>query len=162
MFLLGGCYIESLLGLASNIFICREEKDCCIWKRSGSRKFSIKSLCMALADPSVSQVPRALMWCVLTPPEDFCWLVIASKVSTVDNIRKKGMTSENIATCAHYVRGKGKTINHIFFHCKFASYLWYYFLKVCRLDLSILWLWSTYVEMYPFCDSVVYLERNER
>lgn len=66
MFLLGGCYIESLFSLASNIFICREEKDCCIWKRSTSRKFSIKSLCMAFGGPSVSQVPRALMWCGLT------------------------------------------------------------------------------------------------
>lgn len=73
----------------------------------------------------------SLVWAGLAPPrvKAFYWLAVSGKISTVDNLRRRGIFSDAIANICH-LRGKEvKSVNHLFLHCKFSSSLWCLFLK---------------------------------
>ena len=76
------------------------------------------------------------MWCGLASlrVEVFCWLVVAGKVSTVDVLRRKGLTLENINDRCSLCGREDETINHLFLHCDFAAFIWKHFLKVCGIS----------------------------
>lgn len=88
---------KELMNLLTNLLICRDSKDSRIWKPSASRKFLAKYL--ALEGNRPHRAPSSNVCCLgLVPPwvETYCWLVVTVKVFTVDNLRRRRMTSSNI------------------------------------------------------------------
>lgn len=61
----------------------------------------------------------------MVPPwvEAFCWLVIASRVSTADMLRR-GITSDGISDNCVMCRSMEETTNHLFIHCEITSSIW--------------------------------------
>lgn len=51
--------------------------------------------------------------------EALCWLVVASKISTVDNLRRKGSLSDNLNDLCSLCGKVIESINQAFIHCEF-------------------------------------------
>lgn len=94
---LGG--FQSLLSVASNAFLCRDEADSWIRKPNTSRDFSSKSFYRELDPCDMTPSPCALAWRGLAPPrvEALRWLVVVGKILTADNLRRRGLMSESIS-----------------------------------------------------------------
>lgn len=85
----------SLLILLSNVFLCRGEADRHIWKPRPSRLFSSKSFLRELEAVLGAKSSVSLAWWGWLPLE---WkslvglqLLPSGKVSTTDNLRKRGL-----------------------------------------------------------------------
>lgn len=48
--------------------------------------------------------------------EAFCWLAVAVKVSTVDNLRRRGMTSINLFDICLKCGKEKESVNHLFLY----------------------------------------------
>ena len=99
-----------------------------------SNKFSAKAFYLASEGTLLHRAPFSLVWLGLAPPwvEAFCWLVVVDKVSTVDNLRRRGFTSNNLSNnCV--MCGKEESINHLFLHCEVAALAWSNFIQKCSL-----------------------------
>lgn len=83
----------------------------------------------------VAQSPFLHVWLGLVPlrVEAFCWLAIAGKVAVVDNLRMRGMMSDDLVACFSLCEKDGESINHVFLHCDFATHLWGQFWRSCGL-----------------------------
>lgn len=81
----------SLLSLLSNVFICRDEENLCMWKSCPSGEFSMKSFSRGLDVLPEAKSSSFLVWEGLAPPivEAFCWLAISGKMSTADIVRQR-------------------------------------------------------------------------
>ena len=79
------------MSFLANMFFCRDTKDFRIWKPSISGEFSAKAFYLTLEGNPTHLTPSTHVWLGLVPPrvDMFCWLVVASKVATVDNLRKR-------------------------------------------------------------------------
>ena len=114
----------------------------------------------------------------LAPPrmEAFCWLAIAGKISTTDNLRRRGLLSESISDICCLCRRKRESIDHLFIHCEIALTIWGHFLKRMRcgmvppgfpsgvvriLELSSCWVRTEDMETHSLFGFVVYLETEE-
>ena len=88
---LEGELYEELLSFLANMFFYRDTKDSRILKPSISREFSTKAFYLTLEGNHTHLSPATHVWLGLVLPrvEVFCWLVVASKVATVDNLRKR-------------------------------------------------------------------------
>lgn len=73
------------------------------------------------------------MWLGLALPlvGAFCWLVVASKVSTVNNIKRRGLMSNNISFTCVMCRRDGESVDQLFLHCKVAVSIWSSFIERC-------------------------------
>eukprot|EP00268_Persea_americana_P040533 TRINITY_DN40286_c0_g2_i1.p1 TRINITY_DN40286_c0_g2~~TRINITY_DN40286_c0_g2_i1.p1 ORF type:complete len:104 (-),score=14.39 TRINITY_DN40286_c0_g2_i1:780-1091(-) len=82
-----------------------------------------------------ARAPFLHVWLVLVPPrvKAFCWLAIAAKVAAVDNLRIRGMMSDDLVACFSLCGKDGESVNHVFLHCDYATHLWGYFLRRCGL-----------------------------
>ena len=88
-----------------------------------SNEVSAKAFYLALDGALLHRTPSTLVWLRLVPPrvKAFCWLVVIGKVSTVDNIRRRGFTSNDLLdSCV--MCGK-ESINYLFHHCEVAATL---------------------------------------
>lgn len=85
---------QSLLSLASNAFLCRDEADSRIRKPNSSGDFSSKYFYRELDPCDMTPSPCALAWKGLAPPRVE---VVAGKISTADNLRRRGLMSESIS-----------------------------------------------------------------
>lgn len=72
------------------------ELDAWIWKLSPSGVFSIQAFSRELEVIPVAS--SSLVWGGLAPPrvEAFCWLAISGKLSTADNLRRRGILLDAI------------------------------------------------------------------
>lgn len=87
---------------------------------------SAKAFYFALEGTPQPFSPCALVWFGLAPPrvKAFCWLASARKVSTIDNLRKRGFNFDSILDmCMMRKRGQ-ESFDHPFIHCEVASQLW--------------------------------------
>lgn len=86
------------MSLFSNAFLCREEDNVCIWKPYILGIFSTKPFSQGTEDVPAVRLACSLVWRGLARPkvEIFCWLLVAYKVSTADNLRRVTM-SESIS-----------------------------------------------------------------
>ena len=69
------------------------------------------------------------MWCGMVPPrvEFFFWLTAVAKISTVNNLRRRGILSEAILDICVLCGKEEESINHLFMHCDSATYVWRFF-----------------------------------
>lgn len=63
--------------------------------------------------------------------EAFAWLAILGKVSTMDNLRRRGLASGAISNLCVLGRKEMETVDHLFIHCQFSHTLWCSFLLRC-------------------------------
>lgn len=120
-----GFMYQEMLSVFANMLFCRDYNDSRIWKPSTSREFSAKAFYSALEGTHPHRTLSSLVWLGLAPPrvEAFCWLAVASKVSTVDNLRRRGLASNNISdTCV--MCGKEGLAIHMFLQCELAVSIW--------------------------------------
>ena len=82
-----------------------------------------------------SRAPSALVWQGLVPHkvEAFCWLAVATKVSTADNLRIRGLTTSNISDICVMCQEEEETINHLFLLCKSATAVWNHLFPRCGI-----------------------------
>ena len=101
-------------------------------KPSTSGEFSTKAFYLALEGTHLHRATSSLVWLGFAPPrvEAFCWLTVVGKVSTVDNLRRRGLTSNNISnTCV--MCGKEGSIDHLFLQCEVVFRVWSSFIDKC-------------------------------
>ena len=117
---------RELLSLLSNVFLCRNSTDFRFWKPSISGEFSVKAFHRA---PS-------LVWTGLVPPrvEAFCWLAVAAKISSVDNLKIRGLTASTITDTCVMCHKELKLVNHLLLHCEFTSSVWGHVIGRCGVD----------------------------
>ena len=116
-------------------FFCRDTKGSRILKPSISKEFSAKAFYLTLEGNPTYLIPSTHVWLGLVPPrvEVFCWPVVTSKVVTVDNLRKKGVTYTNILDTCTMCGKENETINHLFLHCEVAVQVWNDFIRRCGI-----------------------------
>lgn len=52
-----------------------------------------------------------------------CWLAVAVKISTIDNLRRKSFNSESIVETCN-MSGKDPEYIHLFIHCEIGASTW--------------------------------------
>lgn len=121
------------MSLLSNVFLCRDYKDSRIWKPSLSREFSTRAFHLALEGNHTSRSFSSLVWMGLVPlrVEVFCWLVIATKVSMTDNLRRRVLTTSSISNICVMCHKKEETVNCLSLHCEVAAGIWGHFFSKC-------------------------------
>lgn len=121
------------MGLLSNVFLCSDAVDERIWKPDPSGSFSSKSFYRKMDPFSEVRSSSTLIWMGRAPPrvEAFCWLVVTGKTSTVDNLRRRGLTTDTISDKCSLGGREIESIDHLFIHCNVASAVWGHFLKEC-------------------------------
>lgn len=103
---------------------------------SPSGVFTVKSFFRELEDALVAS--SSLVWVGLAPSrvKAFCWLAISGKVSTTDNLRRRGILSDAISDICIFCGKEAESVNHLFLHCEFASSVWARLL--CRSGMFLL------------------------
>ncbi|XXG89386.1 hypothetical protein AAC387_Pa12g1396 [Persea americana] len=111
-------------------------KDFRIWKPSISREFSVKAFYSALEGNHLLKAPYSLVWRGLVPPqlEAFCWLAVTAKISTTDNLWKRGLTSSTIIDTCVMCHKELELVNHLLLHYEFTFNVWGYFIGRCGVD----------------------------
>lgn len=86
-------------------------------------RFTVRSFYKMLSGHGETTYPWKSVWRAkgLTKVAFFFWLVSLCKILTTDNLRKCGICK--IDWC-YLCKHDGKTINHLFLHCKEASFHW--------------------------------------
>ncbi|CAN1344297.1 Putative ribonuclease H protein At1g65750 [Linum perenne] len=102
---------------------------CVVWPLDKSGVFSVRSLARVLIHrkfPGMDLFPSHFIWARLVPTKvaGFIWQVAHERVSTIDNLIRRGMMIPN--RCA--MCGKdAESITHLFRECSFASQVWFRF-----------------------------------
>ena len=130
-----------------------------------------------------ANLPRAscsLVWLGLVPSrfEAFCRLTVAGKISTANNLRRRGILWNSILDTCIICGKERESIDHLLLHCKVTSYLWFYFINLCgvfwyfpgTLASLVAWVWGPFHDcgllpwrLIPFTILwEVWKERNER
>ena len=114
---------EEMLSLLTNLFLCRDSEDAQTWKPSISGNFSAKAFPLALEGFHPLRAPSPFVWLGLAPPwvEAFCWLDMMERFPTMDNLRRRRMTSLNFSDLGVMCGREDKTTNHHFIHCELTS-----------------------------------------
>eukprot|EP00268_Persea_americana_P066181 TRINITY_DN8959_c1_g1_i2.p1 TRINITY_DN8959_c1_g1~~TRINITY_DN8959_c1_g1_i2.p1 ORF type:complete len:185 (+),score=22.54 TRINITY_DN8959_c1_g1_i2:2665-3219(+) len=116
---------SSLLSMFSNVFICRGKVDLRIWKSSPFDVFFSKYFSMTMKRILEAKPACSLLWAglALLRVTMFCWFVVAGKVSTTNNLKKRGIVSRVISNlCLLFGKDK-KVIDHMFVHCELFCFL---------------------------------------
>lgn len=82
------------------------------------------------------QFSGALVLLDIVPPrvEAFCWRAVASKIMTIDILRRKGVITDPILDIYSLCGRERELIDHLFVHCNVACFIWGHFLKLCGAD----------------------------
>ena len=100
--------------------ILTEEDDTLVWMLSSSKQYTVKSFYSAMHN--VGKVPYRFMWKVKIPLriKIFIWLMLKKSILTRDVLRRRGgVCDKNCLFC-----GQEESINHLFFSCPLARYVW--------------------------------------
>ena len=111
----------------------------------------------------------------LVPSSGRAWLLAG--LPTVDNLRRGIVFIEALSDICVLCGKERETINHLFLHCEFSSFLWCH--VICRSGVQwcspesglgmvearsmalFLVVWPDAFEGYPLCHFMVSLERKE-
>ena len=93
----------------------------------------MKALYRALEENNLSRASLSLVWLGLAPPrvEAFCWLAIATRICTTNNLRRRGLTGSTISEVRVMCRKEVKSVNHLFIHCEIEVSVWARFISRC-------------------------------
>eukprot|EP00268_Persea_americana_P062605 TRINITY_DN8040_c1_g2_i6.p1 TRINITY_DN8040_c1_g2~~TRINITY_DN8040_c1_g2_i6.p1 ORF type:complete len:254 (+),score=31.35 TRINITY_DN8040_c1_g2_i6:132-893(+) len=107
-----------------------------IWKPCSSGSISVGTFYGVSSVVLGSHSHLSQVWCGLAPPrvDVFLWLAVVGKISTVDNLRKRRITSEAIADTCVLCGKEEESITHLFLHCESASCNWQSFFKNCGIS----------------------------
>eukprot|EP00268_Persea_americana_P011494 TRINITY_DN14850_c0_g3_i1.p1 TRINITY_DN14850_c0_g3~~TRINITY_DN14850_c0_g3_i1.p1 ORF type:complete len:146 (-),score=15.87 TRINITY_DN14850_c0_g3_i1:714-1151(-) len=119
------CARSQLVNVLSNMLICREHKDICIWKPETDGKITAKFFYGALEQSSGSQTP-------------IVQVLLGLKPLVVDNLRRVVFDSENISNICSSCRKERETTNHLYLHSDIFSFLLGHFIKKCSSPCCIL------------------------
>lgn len=116
---------ESMLSLFGNVFICGNEVDSHIWKLNPSGMFSAIRPLQGSGIFFSNAPPCAQVWMGLATPrvEVFCWLPATNKVSTIDNLRRKGLALKFASNNCCLCRKEREKINHLFMQHNFSYHI---------------------------------------
>lgn len=107
--------------------------------------------------------------------EAFCWLAIASKISTLDNLRRRGLRREFVSDMCCLCGKERESIDHLLIHCNVSSAIRGHFLRERSVEWCFLgslsglleaWRGSLMagcinsLEAHSLFYSLVYLERE--
>jgi hypothetical protein len=100
--------------------ILNNEPDKLVWKLTNTGEFSVKSLYLAMQCNEV--VPYKFMWKVKIPLriKTFLWLMLKKSILTRDVLLQRGGKCEKKCLFC----GCNETIDHLFFKCPLARYIW--------------------------------------
>lgn len=96
----------------------------------------MKAFYLALEGNHLPRASSSLVWTGVIPPrvKAFCWLAVAAKISTTNNLRRKGLTSSTITdTCVMYHK-ELEPVNHLLLHCEITAGVWGHFIGRCGVD----------------------------
>jgi hypothetical protein len=111
---------NELKEICSNVTLDPSQDDKLVWTLSKSGVFSVKSFYLAMQSCGV--VPYKFLWQVKIPlrVKTFLWMVLKKSILTRDVLLHRG--GDCPAKCLFC--GKNESINHLFFECPLARYLW--------------------------------------
>ncbi|CAN0911421.1 hypothetical protein LINGRAPRIM_LOCUS1191 [Linum grandiflorum] len=97
-----------------------------VWPLTSSNLFFVRSLVSHLVDKKFQGLPcfpANRVWLSWIPPKVCCfmWLSCLDRISTIDNLRKKGII---MPKCCHLYWEDEESVDHIFLHCRFVSVVW--------------------------------------
>ncbi|CAN1299772.1 Putative ribonuclease H protein At1g65750 [Linum perenne] len=120
-----------------------------VWPLERSGVYSVRSLArrMILQQfPGCSSFPAEMVWMEHVPTKvaGFVWQVVHKKVSTVDNLIRRGLIIPNMCVMCG---SDAESVDHLFGGCSFASQVWSYFSSRLSLfgpfPLGVKdWLWA--------------------
>ncbi|CAN1324723.1 Putative ribonuclease H protein At1g65750 [Linum perenne] len=99
---------------------------CLVWPLEGNGIFSVRSLArrsILQKYPGCSTFPVDMIWMAHVPTKvaGFVWQVVHKKVSTLDNLIRRGLIFPNRCVMCG---ADAETIAHLFWSCPFASQVW--------------------------------------
>ncbi|CAN1228457.1 hypothetical protein LINGRAPRIM_LOCUS1291 [Linum grandiflorum] len=94
-----------------------------VWSLTSSNLFSVRSLVSHLVDKKFQGLPcfpANRVWLSWIPPKVCCfmWLSCLDRISTIDNLRKRGIIMPN---CCHLCWEDEESMDHIFLHCRLGE-----------------------------------------
>lgn len=121
-----------LLEILNDIALTNNKADFVLWVLDKKQQFTTKSLYLFLTDRGVSSRVASYIWKSKLPLKIkfFLWQVFNNKLQVAQNLVKKGWKG-NINYC---VCGCLESIDHIFFKCHLAKYIWSFIKEVCQLN----------------------------
>lgn len=127
--------IGNLRVLLDELMICcnhvsfSDHDDKIVWGL-GKKVFSVNSLYKKKVMDQVS-IPYKFLWKSKLPQKIkiFIWLVVRNKILTKDNLKKRNCNG-SLECC---FCGVDESIDHLFFHCLIARYMW----RVIQVALNL-------------------------
>ncbi|CAN1262767.1 Putative ribonuclease H protein At1g65750 [Linum perenne] len=100
-----------------------------VWSLENNGVFTVRSLARELIGrklPGVDSFPSRAIWMrhVPTKVAGFAWQVAHERISTIDNLIRRGMMIPNRCVMCG---ADAKSILHLFRECSFACQVWYFF-----------------------------------
>ncbi|CAN1336412.1 Putative ribonuclease H protein At1g65750 [Linum perenne] len=116
--------MELLDGLPTSVI--SEGPTSLIWPLETSRAFTVRSLARELIRqkfPGVDSFPSEVIWTrhIPTKVAGFVWQVVHGKISTIDNLIRRGMIIPNRCVMCG---ADAESIVHLFRECEFAVQVW--------------------------------------
>jgi zinc-binding in reverse transcriptase len=112
---------DDLLGKLNGIRI-RQDKDQLLWIRSATGKFTVKSAYEFITKTPHIDSRLQKIWEIKAPTrvQMFCWLQAQKKISTIDQVIRRGWIVINMC---YLCRAHLETRDHIFRGCPYAKQL---------------------------------------
>ena len=110
-----------MLSIVQSIVLSNED-DVLIWKLESNGVYSVRSMYAMINFRGISQVHIPDMWKIHVPPNIhiFLWLLAHNKLLVRENLVKR--QHFNDLSCLFC--SEGENINHLFFECVVAKYIW--------------------------------------
>lgn len=115
---------RDLITILKGVVLSRE-KDSLIWGIGNHGIFSVKSLYRFLSFEGITCKRFQVLWASRIPlkVKIFLWQVYINRIQTTDQLKIRGWKGDiNCALC-----GVPENINHVFFNCVLAKFVWYCF-----------------------------------
>ncbi|CAN1338924.1 Putative ribonuclease H protein At1g65750 [Linum perenne] len=97
-----------------------------VWPLDQSSSFSVRSLRNSLTSErcvNFFDFPKEVIWSNPVPPkiQGFCWMVWHKKITSVDNLQRRGMSLANRCVVCEQ---EEESVDHLFVNCQFALEVW--------------------------------------
>jgi hypothetical protein len=123
-----------------NQVILSDQEDRIMWNL-GRKGFSVNSIYKNKMEDQVL-IPYKFLWKSKLPQKIkiFIWLVVRNKILTKDNLKKRNWNG-SLECC---FCGVDESIDHLFFHCPIAKYMW----RVIQVALNLRLILSSISNLY--------------
>ncbi|CAN1166504.1 Putative ribonuclease H protein At1g65750, partial [Linum perenne] len=97
-----------------------------LWPLTSSGIFSVSSLYRSLCPqeyPGLIEFPASFVWKAAVPTKisGFVWLAFLRRVSTLDNLQRRGFIGPNFCVMC---RADLESVSHLLLSCPFADFVW--------------------------------------